>query len=183
METADLELANYLSSGRLLAEDSFSWGDMPLNIACYLSSIQPPGQYVSSVRAIVFLDDTVLVVRGNGNEYYILPGGRMEKNESQEGTLRRELLEETGWMLKELSILGFMHFHHLGPKPADYPYPYPDFLWLIYYAQAHNHFPGAIIDDEYVRGVEFCPTTELQKFHIKEGELALLEAAVRLRQR
>ncbi len=181
METADSELADYLASGSLLTEGSVSWGDMPLKISVYLTAALPPGQYVSSVRAIVFRDDDVLVVRGERGQFYILPGGRREKNESPEETLRRELLEETGWALKELSILGFMHFRHLGPKPADYPYPYPDFLWLIYTAQADNYISDAIEVDEYVRGVEFHSTDELQKLDIEKGELALFEAAIALR--
>jgi 8-oxo-dGTP pyrophosphatase MutT (NUDIX family) len=183
METVNSELAGFLVSGRFLTEDSVSWGNMPLKFAYYLSTKQPPVQYVSSVRAIVFRDNDVLVVRGDRNQFYILPGGRRERNESPEETLRRESLEETGWTLKELFILGFMHFHHLGQKPADYPYPYPDFLWLIYTARTDNYISEAIVADEYVRGVEFYPTNELQKLHVEKGELALLDAAIELRQK
>ncbi|MAE11006.1 MAG: hypothetical protein CL876_03675 [Dehalococcoidales bacterium] len=181
METLDSQLANYLASSRLLAEDSFSWGEMPLEMACYLNSEQPPVRYLSSVRAIVFRDDNVHILREKRNHFYLMPRGRREKNESPEETLRRELLEETGWSLKELSVREFMHFRHLGPKPTDYRYPYPGFIWLIYTAHADDYTPETIEFDEYVRRVEFHPTDKLQKLHIDKGELALLNAAIGLR--
>ncbi|MBI2850186.1 MAG: NUDIX hydrolase [Chloroflexi bacterium] len=176
------DLSAFLASGKLLAEGTTKWGDMPLEIACYQNAEQPPAQYVSSVRAIVFRGDKVLVVDNGKNEFYITPGGRCEKGESIEETLRRELLEETGWTLKDNRPLGFMHFHHLGPKPAGYAYPYPDFIWLIYTAQADKHFPKATIADEYVHGVEFHPIAEALAMDIEPGELALLKAAINIRQ-
>ena len=32
--------------------------------------------------------------------------------------------------------MGIKHFHHLTPRPTDYPYPYPDFLQAIYVSRA-----------------------------------------------
>lgn len=155
---------------------------MHLNMACYVGSRQPPLKYVSSVRAIVFRDDAVLVVSGERGQFYILPGGRREKQESMEETLRREVLEETGWTLKELSILGFMHFHHLNPKKTDYPYPYPDFLWSVYIAQADKYIPEAITADKYVTGVKFYHIEDLPGLGFEKGGLVFLDDAIKLRQ-
>ncbi len=183
MGIADSELTDFLASGRLIGVDTIFWSDeMHLGLACYIGNRQPPLHYVSSVRAIVFRNDAVLVVRGDRCQFYILPGGRKEKNELPEETLRREVLEETGWTLKELSILGFMHFHHLSSKPVDYSYPYPDFLWLVYIAQADNYIQEAIVADKYVTGVKFCTIKELPGLGFEKGQLAFLDDAIKLRQ-
>ena len=138
----DPELKKFLNSSTPLVEASTSWGDMlPLHITYYLSSELPPSIFVSSVRSIVFQADSVLVVRDAENHFHITPGGRRQKNETLEETLHREVLEETGWTLSEISLLGFMHFHLLAAKPTGYPYPYPDFLMLIYIAQADKYIP------------------------------------------
>ena len=175
------ELTEFLTSCEKLTEDSVVWGEMPLEYACYIGSEPPPSRYVSSVRAIVFHDDSVLVIHGDRDQFYITPGGRREKNETLEETLRREVLEETGWTLKGLSMLGFIHFHHLGPEPTNYPYPYPDFIWLIYIAQRDGYIPEYIVYDKYVREAKFCTINELRKLTIEKGELALLDAAIELR--
>jgi 8-oxo-dGTP pyrophosphatase MutT (NUDIX family) len=43
-----------------------------------------------------------------------------------EQTVRREVLEETGWAIDPPKLLGVKHFRHLTPKPAGYSCPYPD---------------------------------------------------------
>ncbi len=179
----DSELANFLASGHQLAEGSVVWGDdIQLKLTYCLSNKQPPLKYVSSVRAIVFRGDSVLVIRDKNHELYILPGGRRRKTEALEETLRREVLEETGWALKDLSVLGFMHFHHLNPRPADYKYPYPDFIWPVYTAEADTHNPKAIEDDDYVLDSRFYSIDEALKLEIIKGELELLKVAIKLRQ-
>jgi 8-oxo-dGTP diphosphatase len=51
-----------------------------------------------AARAIVIKDDQLLVMHRNkfGKEYYTLPGGGIEPNETPEQTVIRELVEETG---------------------------------------------------------------------------------------
>ena len=58
----------------------------------------------------------------------------MEKGDTHKGTLRREVLEEADVEIEVLSRIGLMHLKHTTPKPKDYPYSYPDFLWPIYAA-------------------------------------------------
>lgn len=151
---------------------------MPLHITYYLISALPPPAYVSSVRAIVFRGDEVLVVKQANGHVYILPGGRVETGEDTEQTLRREILEETGWTLHGLRLLGCMHLHHLGPEPDGYAYPYPDFIWPVYVAQAGAHNPKAIRPDDWVAESFFLPISEARGLPLNEGELLLLEAAL-----
>ena len=61
----DPTLSDFIMSGKRLAEEAVTWGDaLHLRITYYLLDAEhPPSQYVSSVRAIVFRRDSVLVVR------------------------------------------------------------------------------------------------------------------------
>ena len=95
----------------------------------------PPLEYVTSVRCVLLMGKSVLVVQSTDGTFHVLPGGRREGNESIEETLRREVLEEAGWTINQTQMLGFMHFHHMSPKPAEYRYPYPDFFQLVLTSQ------------------------------------------------
>lgn len=177
------ELSNFLNSGKYLCDESVTWGDgtLPIQIRYYLSNNQPPLKYVSSARAIVFSDESILVISDKTGGKYILPGGRIEKDEIPLETLKREVLEETGYTLCEINMLGFMHFHHLGTKPENYKYPYPDFIWPIYYAEVNDFVADAIQLDDYVLESHFQPIREVKNLPIIEGQLLLLEEAIEQR--
>lgn len=130
-----------------------------LRVRSYLSDLLPPLAYIPPVRCLVLRDDRILVSR-NAHRMHIVPGGRRELGESLEETLRREVLEETGWQVTDAARLGFMHFHHLNPRPPDYAYPYPDFIQLIYRAQAERYQPEAKIADDYEVRAWFHPLAQ-----------------------
>ena len=50
----------------------------------------------NAVRAIIYKDNKIAMVKSDKEGYYKFPGGGMEKNESRIDTLIRETLEETG---------------------------------------------------------------------------------------
>lgn len=60
-----------------------------------------------AVRAIVFKDNNLLVIKRNkfGKEYYTLPGGSMEIGESAEQALVREMYEETGVQIGDARLV------------------------------------------------------------------------------
>lgn len=68
--------------------------------------------YIVGVGAIVIHSDTVLVVRHKLSNWYALPGGHIEKNESIQFALQREVLEETGVDVAFESIINIGHFKH-----------------------------------------------------------------------
>ena len=177
----DSGLAIFIKTGKLISQATAVWGnDMHLKITGYLGTEQPPVQYITSVRSVVFRNDEVLVVRGP-NGYHVTPGGRREKGEKLEDTLRREILEESGWTLGKLTLLGFWHFHHLSSKPVNYDYPYPDFLWLLYIAEAGESIPQARIQSEWELEVSFYPIDEARLLPMEKGQLELLQAAILIR--
>jgi ADP-ribose pyrophosphatase YjhB (NUDIX family) len=169
------ELATFLKHHKPLAEDSTVWGNMPLRITSHLSDELPPHDYITSVRCLVLRKRAILVVR-NPDETHIIPGGRCEAGETFEETLRREVLEETGWTIVEPKLLGFMYFHHLNPKPPGYKYPHPDFLQLIYTAEADQLIPDAKQADDYEIEANFRLLDEVKALELSQGEGLYLDS-------
>lgn len=177
------DLAKFIHQHTPLVEESASWGQglLPLRIISYLSAKMPPLEYITSVRTVVFQDNSVLVVRDSETSFKVTPGGRIEAGETLETTLRREVLEETGWGIINESPLGFMHFQHLAPKLKDYPYPHPDFIQLIYVAEASDFTPEAQVPGEYELESGFRSITEAQSLELEASQQLFLEAALRQR--
>jgi len=172
------DLASFLAQQLPLTTETVTWQsiNMQFRVTSYLSREFPPLDYITSVRGVILRGDQVLAVRDPEN-VHILPGGRREKGETLTQTLERELLEETGWTIHPPSLLGFKHFHHLTPRPANYLYPYADFLQLVYTAQAKIHIPGARRTDDYELDAFSHPITDIAALHLTQGELAYLAAA------
>ena len=152
--------------------------DVPLHERTYLCPTLPPDELISSARAILFRGDEVMVIRDHDNEPYIVPGGRREPGETVLETLHREVQEETGWSLVDTAVLGFVHFQHLGPKPANYPYPYPNFVQVIFTAKATRFDATAIVEDAYVTSSSFQPIKKVLTWALKDGQKDLLRAAI-----
>ncbi len=170
------DLAEFLARHKALVEDVAVWGDLPIRTTSYLTDELPPLDYITPVRTLVLRDDSILVVR-NPDEVHIIPGGQCEVGETFEETLRREVLEETGWTITGVSMLGFMHFHHLKSKPPDYKYLHPDFIQLIYMAQADRFIPGAKRVDDYEIESHFYPLDDVEALKLSQSEKLTLNAA------
>lgn len=155
----------------------------PLHIAGYLDDELPPLEYVTSVRSVVLCGDENLVMR-NLDETHVLPGGRRERGEAIEETLRREVLEESGWTLKGIAPLGFAHLRHLGGRPPGYDkYPHPDFLWLVFAAEADEFAPGMKDPDGYEVESKLLPFEDAFALDLSPVNRMYLEAAVSRRPR
>jgi 8-oxo-dGTP pyrophosphatase MutT (NUDIX family) len=144
-----------------VGEEDVIWryadGPLPLRIAYYVGAEPPDERLVTSVRAVVFSGDGVLVLR-NPDAVHALPGGRREPGESFEETLRRELLEETGYAVEEPRPLGMAHLRHLQPPPRGYPFPHPDFYWAVYAAESDGRRVAPPYDD-YELDARFEPVS------------------------
>lgn len=180
--TMQPDLAAFLARHTPLAEEQAVWGEgtIRLLISCYLSTELPPLEYVTSVRSLVFHNDSVLVLR-NPDDTHIYPDGRREGDETLEETLRREILEEVGWEVAEISQLGFIRLHHLTPKPPGYPYPYPDLLQVVHMATATSFVPDAKLEDDYELEASFRPISEVQEMTLSPCQHVFLKAALEAR--
>lgn len=80
-----------------------------------------------AVRAIIIRDNKLLVMHRNkfGREYDTLPGGRVDKGESLNEALHRELSEETGI---EISDQRLVYIEHAGDPYGD------QYIFLCEYA-------------------------------------------------
>jgi 8-oxo-dGTP pyrophosphatase MutT (NUDIX family) len=152
-------------------------GTMPLAITSFLADQLPPLELVTSVRSIVLQGNSVLVLR-NSDGLHIMPGGRREIGETLEETVRREILEESGWTIARPTLLGFRHLRHLVPKPKDYLSPYPDFFWLIYVASATEFVVGAKVEDDYECDATFHSLEVAPTLNVTRAEHLYLNAAL-----
>ena len=171
------DLAAYL--GRLVPIETTTalWADgtMPLRITEYLTAEVPPLAYVTSARAVVFRGDDVLALR-NRHSAHVVPGGRREEGETVEQTIVREVIEEAGWLVRVGPQFAVVHLQHQAPRPADYRFPYPDFLWVIHVAEAIAPQPGAKSADDYEAEAVFRTVAEARQ--VITDHQRLLDAAV-----
>jgi ADP-ribose pyrophosphatase YjhB (NUDIX family) len=170
--------AEFLASLAARAEEEdVRWGELRFHVTSYLGGRLPPLELITSARAVVLREDSVLVVRDPTAEH-ILPGGRREAGETLRQTIQREVLEETGWALGEPRLLGFKHFRHLQPKPAGYAHPYPDFFQAVYVAEARGFDPGARETDGYELDAGFRPLAEVERLGLPPNERVFPRAAL-----
>jgi 8-oxo-dGTP pyrophosphatase MutT (NUDIX family) len=162
------------------AAGRYLWpGDVRLDIAAYPTPVPVPPDLVTSVRCIVRVDSRIVVCHAPDGRH-IMPGGRREPDETYQCTARREVYEETGWLVDEgdLRPLGFLHCHLLQPPPEDHPFPHPDFLQLVYTAPAYRHSDpagGPWTDlDGWEQGHDLLAPTDLPAAGIPETQLVFL---------
>lgn len=169
------ELTAFLDSHEALTTESASWsgGQILLSVTSYVTDDGPPDELVTSARCVITAGECVLVMTNPGGDH-ILPGGRRESGERVTETLIREVHEETGLVISGASQLAVLHFHHETPKPAIYPYPYPDFLNLVYSVHL-DRIPKVIVADTYELQGEFVPIALLSADRIPEIQWGLLQ--------
>jgi 8-oxo-dGTP pyrophosphatase MutT (NUDIX family) len=132
------EVTVFLAGSRRLSSSVGSWpnGD-GFRLATYALGAPVPEIVVSSVRCIVLVGDEVVVCT-NEHGRHPWPGGRRNPGESFVDTARREVLEETGWVLDEssLELLGWLHIELDAAMPPNHPYPHPDLFQAVYVGRA-----------------------------------------------
>ena len=164
------------------SRETARWQDglIRLRVSSYLSDLVPPRDYITSARCLIIRGNKILVQRDQSGAH-VLPGGRLDPDETPEEAMRREVLEETGWNVGLAALLGFMRFHHLTPRPTEYTFPYPDFIQVVYVADAVEQHDAAKLDDGWEIGSRFQDTTAISKLKLPAGQRLLLNAALEQR--
>ena len=117
-------LADFLGPLTPVAEEMGTWPTDTMRLACDPTDSVPPRRYGSSFRVVVANGDRVLVVQ-DPRRRQILPGRRLEPNETPGNAVRREVLEEMGWRPAHFRPIGKLHFTRLGTMPVGWRPPVP----------------------------------------------------------
>lgn len=67
--------------------------------------------YETTARGIITLGSFVLLCKGNGQGFWTLPGGHVERGEHPAEALKREMCEETGREVSSLAYLTTLQNH------------------------------------------------------------------------
>lgn len=150
-------------------------GVSPSEHRIVLTANLPPVARVTAALALAFLGDrlllTDLIRRGLD-----IPGGHVEAGEHPEGAMRREVYEETGARLGPVRLVAYEQFRLLGPKPADFPFPYPD-SYMVFYAGAVLAFEAFVPNDETRGPVLLAPADARATTWVRRNT-ALYDAAL-----
>jgi 8-oxo-dGTP pyrophosphatase MutT (NUDIX family) len=114
--------------------------------------------------AVVFHNDSLLTFFAidpkDGREFYFLPGGKIEENETAPESVERETLEETGYLV---------HADVDSVIDAEYTFFWngenTDCLTLFFRAYLINPLqqPKAVKDASYNKKVVWLPKNEIEK--------------------
>lgn len=129
------------------------------------------------VGALIFRRNAILLVE-RGREplkgYWSLPGGVLELGELLEAGIRREVLEETGLVVKPLSVLEIFERIMLDRKgQPEYHYVLVDYLCRV--------VSGDVRPGDDVSNVAWVSEKKLSSYQLTEGTLPVIQKAFQLR--
>ncbi len=124
--------------------------------------LEPPDPaLITNVRVLCFVGDDVVLITTAEFGPVGLPGGTLERGESVQEGLERELMEEVGAAVGRWEIVGRMRFRSEEAEPYRTHMPHPIFHWAVGYADvALVAEPTNPPDGETVTAVEILPVAE-----------------------
>ncbi|MGA9290160.1 MAG: NUDIX domain-containing protein [Anaerobacillus sp.] len=139
--------------------------------------------YIQHLRSMVGHEKVIMVVAGamvfdtenrlllqlrTDSETWGLPGGFMDLNESVQETARREVLEETGLILKEMSMFGI----YSGPD-KEKTFGNGDQVSPVQILFQCKDFEGEVRESEESLDVAFFSLNELPDHLFREHQLMI----------
>ncbi len=106
--------------------------------------------------------------------YWSLPGGALETGETLHEGVKREILEETGLIVRPVQLVEVFERIMLDAdgKP-EYHYVLMDYLCVM--------IGGELAAADDVSRVDWVPVSELEKIHLTEGTRLVIEKAFTMR--
>lgn len=136
-----------------------------------------PARPLLGVGAVVFRGDEVLLIeRGKPplQGWWTLPGGLVEAGERLESAVVREVLEETGLLVKPTAIAAV--FERIMPDAegrTEYHYVIVDYLCEL--------ISGTLAAASDVAAAEWAPAHSLDRYQIAPGTPAVVRRALAMR--
>ena len=119
------------------------------------------------VRAAVFREDRILLVKETGEVGWSLPGGWADVGESPSEAAARETLEESGYRVRPLRLLAaYDRDRHDHP-----PIPYHVYK-LVYLCEILDEVPSSDVDTD---GMRFFGEHEIPELSVTRVTLAQIE--------
>lgn len=110
-------------------------------------------RYREAVRAVIIKDGKLLMVHSNKGDYKF-PGGGINSGENHEEALKREIREETGYIVSDVqSKLGIIVSRNLDEYEKDSVFEMRSNYYLCGAPKEQSHQQL----DEYEAAQEFCP--------------------------
>ncbi|MFN8488984.1 MAG: NUDIX domain-containing protein [Caldilineaceae bacterium] len=142
-----------------------------------LDNVLPPIGLITSALGLFFEGDCLLMTHLHSRGWDI-PGGHVERGETPEQTVRREVYEETGAQLGEIAVLGHQKLIIHAPKPPNYKYPHPVSYQVLFWGSIAQLAPF-VETAEVAERACFAPT-EVQQLAWVQRHRPLYEAALAL---
>jgi 8-oxo-dGTP pyrophosphatase MutT (NUDIX family) len=113
-------------------DKDIDWLPKPNQLSTVISDVMPDRHLITCSFVLAFSNDEIILTDLHARGWDI-PGGHIERGESAEEAVIRELYEETGAKILEPELLGLMEIEMFGDKPENYKYPFPKsymaFFW------------------------------------------------------
>src|SRR5215211_2823593 len=155
----DYDLGRYEQLRDLAAEVFTAHSTVTLQEARDLLALETgPATPKVDVRAVVFRESRILLVKEPGDEGWSLPGGWADVGESPSETATREALEESGYRVKPVRLLAaYDRDRHGHPSIPYHVYK------LVFLCKIRNETPSSDVDPQ---GARFFDEYEIPELSI-----------------
>lgn len=121
------------------------------------------GRKRNSCKAVIVQDDKILLTLNHDDtgDFYLLPGGGQKFGETLQQAILREVMEETGWLVKPGELILVRDYigsnHEFAKWEADVHQ-----TELIFRAIPIRHVEQALVPDPWQTGIEWVSIDDLK---------------------